>query len=327
MAKKTLNIGMVGYGFMGRAHSNAWRKVVEFLRHRLPAGAEGGRRRATPEKAQGLRRDVGLRVDRDRLAQADRAQGHRRDRHLHAERHATPRSPSPRPRPARWCSARSRSPARAKEGLPMVEAVEKAGVPNMVWYNYRRVPAVSLHQADRRRRASSARSITTARSSCRTGPSRRTCRRAAPAPGGSTSRPRARASPATCSPIASTPRIWINGSIDSLTAMTETFVKKRKHALTGKVQDVGIDDAAAVLTPLRQRLARHLRVDPLRARPQGALHAGDQRRARLARLGPARPQPRAMVRPSRSRARCAAGPRSSSPTATIPISANGGCPA
>ena len=30
------------------------------------------------------------------------------------------------------------------EGLKMVEAVEKAGVPNMVWYNYRRVPAVTL---------------------------------------------------------------------------------------------------------------------------------------------------------------------------------------
>jgi predicted dehydrogenase len=29
--------------------------------------------------------------------------------------------------------------------------------------------------------------------------------------------------------------------------MTETFVKKRKHAVTGKLQDVGIDDAAAVL--------------------------------------------------------------------------------
>jgi predicted dehydrogenase len=42
--------------------------------------------------------------------------------------------------------------------------------------------------------------------------------------------------------------IWINGSIASLTAMTETFVKKRKHAETGKVQAVGIDDAAAVLS-------------------------------------------------------------------------------
>ncbi len=31
MAKKALNIGMVGYGFMGRAHSNAWRKVANFF--------------------------------------------------------------------------------------------------------------------------------------------------------------------------------------------------------------------------------------------------------------------------------------------------------
>src|SRR5262249_56293357 len=30
------------------------------------------------------------------------------------------------------------------EGREMVAAVEKAGVPNMVWYNYRRVPAVTL---------------------------------------------------------------------------------------------------------------------------------------------------------------------------------------
>ena len=30
------------------------------------------------------------------------------------------------------------------EGQEMVDAVEKAGVPNMVWYNYRRVPAVTL---------------------------------------------------------------------------------------------------------------------------------------------------------------------------------------
>ena len=42
--------------------------------------------------------------------------------------------------------------------------------------------------------------------------------------------------------------IWINGGISSLTAMTETFIKERKHAETGKVQPVGIDDAAAVLT-------------------------------------------------------------------------------
>ena len=41
--------------------------------------------------------------------------------------------------------------------------------------------------------------------------------------------------------------IWINGSIASLSAMTETFVKQRKHAESGKMQPVGIDDAAAVM--------------------------------------------------------------------------------
>ncbi len=30
------------------------------------------------------------------------------------------------------------------EGKEMCLAVEKAGVPNMVWYNYRRIPAVTL---------------------------------------------------------------------------------------------------------------------------------------------------------------------------------------
>src|SRR5918997_1422271 len=45
--------------------------------------------------------------------------------------------------------------------------------------------------------------------------------------------------------------LWINGPIANLTAMTETFVKARKHAETGEVQPVGIDDAAAVLARYR----------------------------------------------------------------------------
>jgi len=41
--------------------------------------------------------------------------------------------------------------------------------------------------------------------------------------------------------------IWINGGIRDVSAMTETFVKERKHQLTGKVEKVGIDDACAFL--------------------------------------------------------------------------------
>src|SRR5262245_62672415 len=33
LMSKPLNIGMIGYGFMGRAHSNAYRQVSQFYKH------------------------------------------------------------------------------------------------------------------------------------------------------------------------------------------------------------------------------------------------------------------------------------------------------
>src|SRR5438132_11093897 len=39
--------------------------------------------------------------------------------------------------------------------------------------------------------------------------------------------------------------MWLNGGISTLSAMTETFIKERKHTLTGKVEKVGIDDACS----------------------------------------------------------------------------------
>ena len=41
--------------------------------------------------------------------------------------------------------------------------------------------------------------------------------------------------------------MWLNGPISRVVARTETFVKQRKHAVTGKLQDVGIDDACMFL--------------------------------------------------------------------------------
>src|SRR6266446_2756693 len=48
---KKLNVGIVGYGFMGRAHSNAYRKVNNFfdLKHKIVLKAACGR---TLEKTQ-----------------------------------------------------------------------------------------------------------------------------------------------------------------------------------------------------------------------------------------------------------------------------------
>ena len=41
--------------------------------------------------------------------------------------------------------------------------------------------------------------------------------------------------------------LWLNGPIVEVTALTETFVNERKHSLTGKIEPVGIDDAASFL--------------------------------------------------------------------------------
>ena len=60
--------------------------------------------------------------------------------------------------------------------------------------------------------------------------------------------------------------IWLNGEIDSVSGVTETFIKERKHNLTGKMESVGIDDASAFLAGLR--------MDPWRSsRPPGTPEA------------------------------------------------------
>ena len=112
--------------------------------------------------------------------------------------------------------------------------------------------------------------------------------------------------------------LWFNGSIDTVCAMTETFVKERKHNLTGKVEPVGIDDACAFLCRFEQRLARPLRVDPLCPRPQGALHVRGQRREGLAQVGPAKTCTGSSISITATSRSSAAGDRCTSPTATIP---------
>ena len=93
----------------------------------------------------------------------------------------------------------------AAEAEKMVAAVETAGTPNMVWYNYRRVPAVTLAKQliDEGRlgrifhyRAKFLQDWTISADLPQGGAGL----------GGSTPMSPAAASPATCSPIASTPR-------------------------------------------------------------------------------------------------------------------------
>ena len=143
MSAKPLNVGMIGYGFMGRAHSNAYRRSTTFfdLPYRPVLKAVCAR---NADKAKAFADKWGYESVETDWREAGRAQGHRPDRHLHAEQHARRdrhrrrqgRQDDPvreaagdeRPPKARRWSRRSRRPS----------------VPNMVWYNYRRVPAVTL---------------------------------------------------------------------------------------------------------------------------------------------------------------------------------------
>ena len=129
-----------------------------------------------------------------------------------------------------------------EEGLAMVEAVEKAGVANTVWYNYRRLPAVTLAKQLIEQgklgkifhyRANFLQDWTIN----------------ADLPQGGTGLWRmdvaAAGSGVTGDLLAHCidTAMWLNGAITDVSAVTETFVKERMHQLTGKVEPVGIDDA------------------------------------------------------------------------------------
>jgi myo-inositol 2-dehydrogenase/D-chiro-inositol 1-dehydrogenase len=134
----------------------------------------------------------------------------------------------------------------ASEAEAMVGAVEAARVPNSVWYNYRRVPAVVLIK-DRidtgmfgrifHYRAQFLQDWTISQDLPQGGEGLWRLD-AAVAGSGVTGDLLAH-----CIDTA----LWLNGSLTSVTAMTETFIKERKHTLTGKVEPVGIDDASAFL--------------------------------------------------------------------------------
>ena len=128
------------------------------------------------------------------------------------------------------------------EGEEMCAAVEKAGVANMVWYNYRRVPAVTLAKQliDEGRlgkifhyRANFLQDWTINADVPQGGAA--TWRLDADAAGSGVTGDLL----AHCIDTA----IWLNGGITDVSAVAETFVKERVHAETGAKQEVKIDDA------------------------------------------------------------------------------------
>jgi myo-inositol 2-dehydrogenase/D-chiro-inositol 1-dehydrogenase len=134
----------------------------------------------------------------------------------------------------------------AREAKAMVDAVEAANVPNMVWYNYRRVPAVVLLKKllDENRfgrifhyRSQFLQDWTISQDLPQGGEGLWRLDSTVSGSG------------VTGDLLAHNidMELWLNGRITEVTAMTETFIKERKHNLTGQMQPVNIDDASLFL--------------------------------------------------------------------------------
>ena len=142
MAKKKLRIGLVGYGFMGRAHSNAFLQAPRYFDfdYEPELVAVCGRDKANAEAHaarwgySSVETDWHALIDRDDIDMIDIAAPN--DMHKDIAIAAA--------EAGKMIMCEKPLGRNADESREMVAAVEKAGVPNMVWYNYRRIPAVTL---------------------------------------------------------------------------------------------------------------------------------------------------------------------------------------
>jgi myo-inositol 2-dehydrogenase/D-chiro-inositol 1-dehydrogenase len=243
-ARKTLNIGLVGYGFMGRTHSNAFLQAGRFfdLPYRPVLQAACAR---NPERLKAFAENWGYQstetdwrrlIDRKDIDLIDIASPN--DTHAEIATAAA--------KAGKMVMCEKPLGRDAKEAQAMTDAVETARVANMVWYNYRRVPAIVLlkHLIDEGRfgrifhyRAKFLQDWTISQDLPQGGEGLWRLDAAVAGSG------------VTGDLLAHTidTALWLNGSIREVAAMTETFIKERKHNLTGKMQAVGIDDASAFL--------------------------------------------------------------------------------
>lgn len=241
---KPLRIGMIGYGFMGRAHSNAYRQVSQFfpLQHRPVLAACCARNK---EKIAAFAENWGYEsyetdwkklIERKDIDLID--VGSPNNTHLEIVLAAAAAG--------KMILCEKPLAMDVAEGEKMVAAVEKAGVANMVWYNYRRVPAISLAKqvVDEGRigrpfhyRATYLQDWTIAEDVPQGGAG--LWRLDAAVAGSGVTGDLLAHSIDTAE--------WLNGPIQRVTAATETFVKERMHVETGKKQAVSIDDACMFL--------------------------------------------------------------------------------
>ena len=244
MAKKALSIGLVGYGFMGRTHSNAFLQAPRFFelpyQPVLKAVCARNHERAKAFAAnwgyQSIETDWRQLVQRSDIDLIDIASPN--DTHAEIAVAAA--------RAGKMVLCEKPLGRTAAEGKTMTDAVESAKTPNMVWYNYRRVPALvllkNLLEEGRFGRIFHYRSQFL---------QDWTISQDLPQGGEGLWRLDASVSGSGVTGDLLAHNIdmalWLNGPITEVAAMTETFIQERKHTITGKVQPVTIDDASAFL--------------------------------------------------------------------------------
>ena len=244
MAKKPLNVGMVGYGFMGRTHSNAFSQVGHFFDIpckpvlKAVCARDKDKVKAFAEQwgYESIETDWRKLVERKDIDIIDIASPN--DTHLEIAVAAA--------KAGKMVMCEKPLGRNAKESIQMVEAVEKAKVPNMVWYNYRRVPAVMLAKQliDEGKlgkifhyRAKFLQDWTISKDLPQGGQG--LWRLDVGVAGSGVTGDLL----AHCIDTA----MWLNGGIAKVSGMTETFIKERHHNITGKTESVGIDDASLFL--------------------------------------------------------------------------------
>jgi predicted dehydrogenase len=140
---KTINIGLVGYKFMGTAHSNAYRQVTPFMKPALTPVMKllcGRNEAGVSAAAQQMGWD-GYETDWHKLVARD---------DIELVDICTPSGPShteialEAARHGKHIFCEKPLAATLADSRAMLKAVEDAGVTHMVNFNYRRCPAVAL---------------------------------------------------------------------------------------------------------------------------------------------------------------------------------------
>ncbi|MDI1321877.1 MAG: Gfo/Idh/MocA family oxidoreductase [Algoriphagus sp.] len=239
--KKLIRIGLIGTGLMGRIHTNGYKRLTDFFPEYEYAPVLQACCSRNPERAQAFADQWGYKsietdwrkiIARDDIDAVDICTPN--DKHAEIAIAAAAAG--------KMILCEKPLARTVDEAEEMLKAVEAAGVKNTVWYNYRRIPAVTL-----------AKQIVDSGKLGKIFHYRAnflqdwTINPELPQGGDGLWRLDAESAGsgvtgdllAHCIDTA----MWINGGIKDVSAMTETFVKERVHQGSGQVQKVTIDDA------------------------------------------------------------------------------------